>query len=194
MDAMLQSRIQNLIGGDMPVQMAEGGMVEPMPEMAMPEMAMAEAAPEIQQNSNAGLEMALNELMMQQGMAEDPVEQEMYERMGDAANAPMAEQAQMLAAEGRGDDTVLAHLRPGEVVLPPEMFDDAQFEAAVENRFNELDIDPERHVVAMGIASLNPITGLEEFGFFKKLGKSIKKFAKKIAPVVHIGRLSDESK
>lgn len=183
MDAMLQSRIQNLIGGDMPVQMAEGGMVEPMPEMAMPEMAMAEAAPEIQQNSNAGLEMALNELMMQQGMAEDPVEQEMYERMGDAANAPMAEQAQMLAAEGRGDDTVLAHLRPGEVVLPPEMFDDAQFEAAVENRFNELDIDPERHVVAMGIASLNPITGLEEFGFFKKLGKSIKKFAKKIAPV-----------
>jgi hypothetical protein len=45
MDAMLQSRIQNLIGGDMPVQMAEGGMVEPMPEMAMPEMAMAEAAP-----------------------------------------------------------------------------------------------------------------------------------------------------
>ena len=183
MDAMLQSRIQNLIGGDMPVQMAEGGMVEPMPEMAMPEMAMAEAAPEIQQNSNAGLEMALNELMMQQGMAEDPVEQEMYERMGDAANAPMAEQAQMLAAEGRGDDTVLAHLRPGEVVLPPEMFDDAQFEAAVENRFNELDIDPERQVVAMGIASLNPITGLEEFGFFKKLGKSIKKFAKKIAPV-----------
>jgi hypothetical protein len=124
MDAMLQSRIQNLIGGDMPVQMAEGGMVEPMPEMAMPEMAMpemamAEAAPEMQQNSNAGLEMALNELMMQQGMAEDPVEQEMYERMGDAANAPMAEQAQMLAAEGRGDDTVLAHLRPGEVVLPP---------------------------------------------------------------------------
>jgi len=183
MDAMLQSRIQNLIGGDMPVQMAEGGMVEPMPEMAMPEMAMAEAAPEMQQNSNAGLEMALNELMMQQGMAEDPVEQEMYERMGDAANAPMAEQAQMLAAEGRGDDTVLAHLRPGEVVLPPEMFDDAQFEAAVENRFNELDIDPERHVVAMGIASLNPITGLEEFGFFKKLGKSIKKFAKKIAPI-----------
>jgi len=178
MDAMLQSRIQNLIGGDMPAQMAEGGMVEPMPEMAM-----AQAAPEMQQNSNAGLEMALNELMMQQGMAEDPVEQEMYERMGDAANAPMAEQAQMLAAEGRGDDTVLAHLRPGEVVLPPEMFDDAQFEAAVENRFNELDIDPERHVVAMGIASLNPVTGLEEFGFFKKLGKSIKKFAKKIAPV-----------
>jgi hypothetical protein len=176
MDAMLQSRIQNLIGGDMPVQMAEGGMVEPMPEMAM-------VAPEMQQNSNAGLEMALNELMMQQGMAEDPVEQEMYERMGDAANAPMAEQAQMLAAEGRGDDTVLAHLRPGEVVLPPEMFDDAQFEAAVENRFNELDIDPERHVVAMGIASLNPITGLEEFGFFKKIGKSIKKFAKKIAPI-----------
>ena len=38
---------------------------------------------------------------------------------------------------GRGDDTTLAHLQPGEVVLPPEMFDDPQFEMAVESRFND---------------------------------------------------------
>ena len=120
------------------------------------------------QGQNAELEMQMNSLIQE---SEDPVEREMYERMGEAANAPMTDQAQMLAAEGRGDDTVLAHLRPGEVVLPPEMFEDAQFEAAVENRFNDLELDPERHVVSMGIASLNPVTGLEEFGFFKKVGK-----------------------
>jgi hypothetical protein len=35
----------------------------------------------------------------------------------------------------------------------------------------------------MGIASLNPSTGLEEFGFFKKVGKFFKKVVKKVAPV-----------
>ena len=195
MDQMLQNRIQNLIGEDMPMpqQYALGGGVEPeIPPEMLAQLMAAESGQEMPQEmpqdmmygeQNAELGMAIDELSGLQASAEDPVEREMYERLGDAANAPLAEQAQMLAAEGRGDDTVLAHLRPGEVVLPPEMFDDAQFEEAVENRFNELDIDPERHVVAMGIASLNPSTGLEEFGFFKKIGKAIKKVAKKIAPI-----------
>lgn len=195
MDQMLQNRIQNLIGEEMPMpqQYAEGGGVEPeIPPEMLAQLMAAEGGQEMPQEmpqdmmsgeQNAELGMAIDELSGLQASAEDPVEREMYERMGEVANAPMTEEAQMLAAEGRGDDTVLAHLRPGEVVLPPEMFDDAGFEAAVENRFNELDLDPERHVVAMGIASLNPITGLEEFGFFKKVGKFIKKVAKKIAPI-----------
>ena len=43
--------------------------------------------------------------------------------------------------QGEGDDTQLAHLRPGEVVLPPEFFEDEQFESAVERKFKELDIN-----------------------------------------------------
>jgi hypothetical protein len=35
-------------------------------------------------------------------------------------------------------------------------------------------------VVGVGIASLNPITGLEEFGFFKKLARGVKKVVKKV--------------
>jgi len=109
------------------------------------------------------------------------------EQMAEAAvvgaQAPMADVAAQLSAAGRGEDTQLAHLRPGEVILPPEMFDDANFEAAVESRFNDLDLDPERYVVGMGIASLNPSTGLEEFGFFKKVGKFFKKVVKKVAPI-----------
>jgi len=97
--------------------------------------------------------------------------------------APLFEQAQMLAAEGTGEDTILAHLRPGEVVLPPEFMQDAEFEKQVENKFNEFNLDPAAALVGGGIASLNPMTGLEEFGVFKKIGKAFKKVVKKVAPV-----------
>lgn len=154
-----------------------GGEVDPSPTMMM--------APAT--NDNAELEAAVNALMMAGDTAEDPMEAAKADQMAEAAvigaQAPMADFAAQLSAAGRGNDTQLAHLRSGEVILPPEMFDDADFEATVESRFNALDLDPERYVVGMGIASLNPITGLEEFGFFKKVGKALKKVAKKIAPV-----------
>ncbi len=97
--------------------------------------------------------------------------------------SPLSGLAEELAMQGEGEDTQLAHLRPGEIVLPPEFFDDDQFEKVVEKKFKEFDIDPEQAIVGGGIASLNPVTGLEQFGFFKKIGKSLKKLAKKIAPV-----------
>ena len=177
MNENLQRRIQNLMGNEsMPMQMQMGGEVEqPMPKM-MP-----------QQADNSMLESAINELMMARDTAEDPFEAEKAQQLAEAtalsAEAPLATIAQEVMSAGRGDDTTLAHLQPGEVVLPPEMFDDQQFEMAVESRFNELDLDPERYVVGMGIASLNPSTGLEEFGFFKKVGKFFKKVVKKVAPV-----------
>ena len=137
---------------------------------------MVETAPDLQQ-----------ELAMIEGTADSPEEKAQFEKMEEramiSAQSELAGIAEQLAAMGRGGDTTLAHLTPGEVVLPPQMFEDEQFESAVENRFKQLDLNPEEYVVGMGIASLNPSTGLEEFGFFKKLGKSIKKFAKKIAPV-----------
>jgi hypothetical protein len=97
--------------------------------------------------------------------------------------APLAEIAEQLKAAGTGEDTQLAHLRPGEMVIPPEFLEDEQFESMLEKKYNEFNINPEQAVVGAGIASLNATTGLEEFGFFKKIGKSLKKVAKKIAPV-----------
>jgi len=183
MDQMLQNRISALIGDDMPMGFQEGGEVDLPAELIMADPAAEMmAAP-----SNADLEQAIGALMRERDMADDPVEKEVLEGMTEnltvASQAPMAEQAMMLAEQGRGGDTRLAHLRVGEVVLPPEAFDDAQFEAAVGRKFEELDLDPETYVVGAGIASLNPITGLEEFGWFKKTFKSIKKVAKKVAPV-----------
>jgi hypothetical protein len=170
---------------DAPIQMQEGGTVPSQAQMQLmgqAQEAVAESA--ITQNPNADIAAAIEEMMMQAQMTDDPAERQQYEHLAEAAmvgaNAPMAEQAIALANAGRGDDTALAHLRPGEVVLPPEMFEDENFERVVQKRFEELDIDPYQAVVGLGIASLNPITGLEEFGFFKKLAKGVKKVMKKV--------------
>ena len=152
----------------------EGGEVEQM-------MMMAEGDP------NAELAAAIDGLMVEQAMTDDPEEQAMFASMSEnimgAANAPLSAEAQMIAAEGRGRDTTLAHLTPGEVVLPVAAMQDSTFETAVENRFNEIGLDPEQYVVGAGIASLNPVTGLEEFGAFKKVGKFLKKAVKVVAPI-----------
>ena len=182
MDPLLRSRISALIGEDLPMEFQQGGEVD-SPEMVMPDLP-AETMPE---DPSAGLEQAIGALMRERDMSDDPAERALLESVTEnmevASQAPMSEQAMMLAEQGRGGDTRLAHLRVGEVVLPPEAFDDAQFESAVERKFEELDLDPEAYVVGAGIASLNPITGLEEFGWFKKTFKSIKKVAKKVAPL-----------
>ena len=203
MDAMLQSRIQNLIGDDMPMgleQYAEGGEVDiPGPNSGfetdllegavegLDELeSMGMGVPEIESsgNSNQDLENTINELMMARGEAEDEGEMAYIDGLINAAevgtNAPMADLAMQLSQAGRGGDVALAHLRNGEIVLPPESMDDPAFESAVEKRLIELDIDPQAAVVGAGIASLNPITGLEEFGWFKKTWKSVKKVAKKV--------------
>jgi hypothetical protein len=129
-------------------------------------------------------EMAILE---QAETSEDPEELEgllaFAEKIRAQKQAPLSELAQELAALGGGEDTALAHVRPGEIVLPPEFMEDPVLESLLEKKFNEFDLNPEEAVVGVGIASLNPSTGLEQFGFFKKIGKKLKKVVKKVAPV-----------
>ncbi len=72
------------------------------------------------------------------------------------------------------------------------MMIDPEFERVVGRRFAEVDLDPEAYVVGGGIASLNPITGLEEFGlsdWWKKTTKSAKKVVKKVVrPVAQVAQ------
>jgi hypothetical protein len=198
MNPVLEQRIANLMQSPVPVNMALGGSIESVPPeiMVAAEMPMAEEAdPALagiidEMMMTMGADSAepsevdvMQDLEMRRESSDDPLEREMYDKMQESAEAPMRDQAQLLAAEGRGDDTMLAHLQPGEVVLPVEMLEDPQFENELERRFEDLDLDPERYVAGLGIASLNPITGLEEFGFFKKIGKALKKVIRPIAQV-----------
>ena len=97
------------------------------------------------------------------------------------SQAPNFELTQQLAAMGTGDDTVIAHLEPGEVVLAPEFMEDPVFESAVEAKFKEFDIPLPHGTVddPRGIISLD--TGAQQFGFLKKVGKFLKKVVTPIA-------------
>ena len=132
-------------------------------------------------------QQAINSLQQELQMSTDPEEAEglgrMIAKLSASMMAPLGSVAKQVAQAGGGEDTALAHVRPGEIVLPPEMMEDPQFEMMVEEKFNQLGINPEEAVVGMGIASLNQSTGLEEFGFFKKLGKKLGKVVKKVAPI-----------
>jgi len=186
MSPELEQRIQNLMGDQpipMPMEMAEGGEVSQ--EEMMMEAMEAEAEAQAVTDPDAEIRAAIDEMLMQASQAEDSTERDQYLHLAEAAEigskAPMAQMAVELTQAGRGEDTALAHLRPGEVIIPPEAFEDEEFESLIEKKFNELDIDPRRMVVGVGIASLNPITGLEEFGgWWKKTAKSLKKVAKKV--------------
>ena len=139
------------------------------------------------------LESAIEGLQIQKSQTKDPDEIKALDRMIEAAmvgaSAPLGAMAAEIQAQGRGEDTSLAHLRPGEVILPPEAFEDEQFERTINAKFEELGIDPEMAVSSVGIASLNPMTGLEEFGFFKKLAKGVKKVVKKVVrPIAKVAQ------
>tara|TARA_R110002012_G_scaffold40635_3_gene111927 strand:- start:9189 stop:10907 length:1719 start_codon:yes stop_codon:yes gene_type:complete len=186
MNALLQQRIQNLMGGEMPMQGAVSDQEAQMMQTMQPMGATSDQDLDMLREQMQMLESAMMD-------AEDPMERQQLQHLQDglenAMNAPYAEDAAMLANLGRGEDSALAHLRAGEVVLPPEAFDDPRFEKAVEGRFQDLGIEPEQAVVGVGIASLNPNTGLEEFGFFKKITKSVKKVVKKVGkPLAQVGQ------
>lgn len=130
---------------------------------------------------------AIEEMQRKLMQTTDPEEAKVLSRIIETSmarvNAPLGDLAAQLAGEGTGEDIQLIHAKPNEVVLPEEFFEDEEFEGVVERKFREFGINPERAIVGSGIASLNATTGLEEFGFFKKVFKGVKKVVKKVAPI-----------
>jgi len=132
--------------------------------------------------SEQEIDMMVDEVSQDMTDEEKEILEAMLERGLAIQESPLAAEVEQIKQYGEGGDTELAHLRPEEMVIPPEFLEDEQFEAALSKKFDEFDINPEQAIVGSGIASLNPVTGLEQF-FFKKIGKALKKVVKKIAPV-----------
>jgi len=88
-----------------------------------------------------------------------------------------------LAALGRDEDRFMAHVAPGEMVVPPVISNNTR--EIIRKEMAAVGLDPDQYEVGQGM-SINPITGQAEFGFLKKLAKSVKKVVKKIAPVAAV--------
>jgi len=93
---------------------------------------------------------------------------------------------------GRMDDTTLGHLAEGEVVIPaPVLEANPQASDMLEETMMQMGIDPKSRVVDStgqlgGIASINPETGLQEFGWLSKTWKKVKD--KVIKPVAKVAK------
>jgi len=94
---------------------------------------------------------------------------------------------------GRMNDTTLGHLSEGEAVIPAEVLEaNPQAAQSLDQTMAEMGINPDSRIVdttgqISGIASINPETGLQEFGIgsaFQKLRRKVLKPVAKIAAVV----------
>jgi hypothetical protein len=116
-------------------------------------------------------------------------EQLAEEVYGSEGISRFTEIASDMAGLGRYGDDVVVHAQTGELVIPKSVLDDSpEIREVVYQALREQGIeDPEQYVVGSGSASINPNTGLAEYGFFKGIKKAFKqvvKVVKKIAPIV----------
>ncbi|MFZ8899354.1 MAG: hypothetical protein ACO20X_12545 [Alphaproteobacteria bacterium] len=71
---------------------------------------------------------------------------------------------QNMARYGRGGDTMMAHVAPGEMVVPQEVLRNSpQVARGLGTAFRDVGADPRRYVVGSGQNSINPATGKREF-------------------------------
>ena len=89
-----------------------------------------------------------------------------------------------LASMGRMEDTELAHVAPGERIVPEWILGD-KGEDMLDASFIRAGIDPVEYTVGSGQGSINPMTGMPEYtSFFKRLLKKVKKVAPIIGGVI----------
>lgn len=93
--------------------------------------------------------------------------------------------AEKLAAMGQFEDDQIAHVAEGEVIVPaPIMKYFPEVREQVFSAIRETGLEPEQFIVGGDMVAVNPNTGIQEFGFFKKVFKKIKKFVKKAGPLL----------
>lgn len=132
-----------------------------------------------------------------QGMDEDMGEGiASLPEQGDSGIADLPQAAQQLAQLGRAQDTFLGHLAQDEIVIPLSLLQASpELEDVIRNAFEAEGMDYSQYVVGSDENSINPETGLPEFGWLKdrledikdtgkKLEKAVRKPVKKVAKKV----------
>ncbi len=71
---------------------------------------------------------------------------------------------QMLMKQGRGGDTMMAHLTPGEMEVPPEI-QTPKVLATLKKAYQDKGVDPAQFTAGSPQSSINPSTGLPEYNF-----------------------------
>jgi len=119
--------------------------------------------------------------------------QESERSFGNKGIAGFGDTATKMAALGRYGDDSIVHAQTGEIVVPKPVLDsNPALKQAIFDDMRARGIeDPERYVVGSETNSINPETGLMEFGFFSKVWSGVKKAAsqtvkvlKKVAPII----------
>lgn len=86
-----------------------------------------------------------------------------------------------LGPKGRNEDVYMAHVAQGEMIVPPVISDETR--ARLHAELLAAGLSPDQFTVGDGM-SINPETGLPEFGFGKSISKGFKKIKKVVKKVV----------
>lgn len=106
--------------------------------------------------------------------------------LGTSGIAEFNSVAKRMASYGRfGDDTV-AHVQTGEIIVPRRLIEKSpELRESIFQHLRDQGVsEPERYVVGSSDNSINPETGLMEFGFFSDIFNGVKKTLKKAAGFV----------
>src|SRR6185437_7688219 len=86
---------------------------------------------------------------------------------GPAAGPP-AMTAQQMGSAGRLGDTLVAHLTPGEITIPPEL-QTPEVLSVLRKAFQRAGIPPQQFVAGSPTSSHNPVTGAEEHSLWSAI-------------------------
>ena len=90
-----------------------------------------------------------------------------------------------MASTGRKGDTMMAHVTPGDYVIPKDILvQHPDFLVKLKKVMSDENEDYRSHMVGSGFENINPETGSPEFGYLKKATKKVKNFSGNIGQAV----------
>lgn len=81
-------------------------------------------------------------------------------------------QVQQAAQQGRGGDALVAHLTPGEIMIPPQI-QTPELLQAIQQAFMKAGASPAQFMAGSPQSKTNPQTGMPEYGMFDSLLPSL---------------------